>query len=105
MGWSPPKRSQDLAIATIHDYAQLFGDLVGQLVGLKETLDDTLEQEGKQVSAFIAMLLLSRLHHRDPEFPLEGIHQRIILTTARMAVEAAVAPHVTQVVSKLERHE
>lgn len=79
--------------------------MVGQLAGLKETLDETLEQEGKQVGTFIATWLLSRLHHRDPDFPIEAIHQRITPVMVRTAAKAAVAPHIVQVVSKLKRRE
>lgn len=101
----PPERSQDPADATIHGYAQLFGDLADQLTGLKEMLDDTLELEGKQVGAFIATRLLSRMHHHDRNFPIEAVHQRITPAMARTAAEVAVASHIAQVVSKLERRE
>ena len=55
------------------------------------------------MGAYVATRLLSRLHHRDPTFPVEAIHQRITPATARTAADEAVASHVAQVVSKLQR--
>jgi len=95
--------NQDPSTATVQDYAKFFGSLAGQLDGLKESLDETLEQEGKQVGAFVATRLLSRLHHRDPSFPVDAIHEKISPSTAREEAEAAVAPHVAKVVEILKR--
>ena len=68
-------------------------------------MDETLEQEGKQIGAFVASRLLSRLHHRDPSFPVDAVHEKISPATVREEAEAVVAPHVTRIVAKLRRQE
>ena len=79
--------------------------MAGQLAGLKDSLDETLEQEGKQLGTFLATRLLSRLHHRDPSFPVDAIHEKITPPAARKEAEAAVASHVAKVVDVLRRQD
>ena len=89
----------------ISDHVEFFSHLTGQLTGLKEWLDETLEQEGRQFGTFVASRLLSRLHHRDPSFPVDAVHEKISPATAREDAEAAVASHVARIVAKLRRQE
>ena len=102
-GWDPAEWNQDPTTAKVQDFAQFFDSLAGQLGGLKGSLDETLEQEGKQIGEFVASRLLSRLHHRDPSFPVDAVHEKISPATAREEAEAAVASHVARIVAKLKR--
>ena len=79
--------NQDPTSARVQDFIPFFDSLAGQLAGLKDSLDETLEQEGKQLGTFIATRLLSWLHHRDPSFPVEAIHEKITPPAASKVVQ------------------
>lgn len=105
VGLTPPELDQDPTNVTVHSYAAFFNTLVGQLAGLKEALDATLDDEGRQVGSFVARRILSRLHHQDPNLPLDVIFQRITSAMARAVAEEAMDTHVAQVVDKLQCHD
>ena len=104
-GGNPVEWDKDPITAKVWEYAQFFGFVVDFLAGLKDSLEETLEQEGKQVGEFVATRLLSRLHHQDPSFPVDAIHEKISPPAARKEAEVAVAPHVAKVVEILKRQE
>ena len=73
----PAERTEDYLHDRLEDHARFLDSLSGQLAGLRESFEDTLSQEGKQVAGALATHILSRLHHRDPAFPVDAIFERI----------------------------
>ena len=99
----PAERTKDYLHDKLEDHARFLDSLSGQLAGLRESFEDTLSQEGKQVAEALATHILSRLHHRDPAFPVEAIFERITPPAKRAEAEAAVAAHVAELVSRMAR--
>ena len=99
----PAERTKDYLHDKLEDHARFLDSLSGQLAGLRESFEDTLSQEGKQVAEAIATHILSRLHHRDPAFPVDAIFARITPPAKRAEAEAAVAAHVAELTSRMAR--
>ena len=104
VGLVPAERSADFPHDKLEDHARFLDSLSGQLAELREAFEDTLSREGKQVAETLATHILSRLHHRDPSFPVDAIFTRITPQAERERAEAAVAGHVAELVRRMARH-